>query len=147
MEVCQFHQYLIRLDGSGRQSLCNRKFLRRYTPILTPTVTRSILEDIALIPRPPLLRPADPPGIYSPPPVPTTPTTHPRQLDVAGRSTAPHATSQDHTLAATHASATHHLNRSSHDPTKINQATKATGPASLYYSVLTTPMVSRLGWR
>ena len=75
VEVRQFHQYLIRLDGSGRQSLRNRKFLRRYTPIHIPTVRRSILEDIALIPRPSLLRPANPPGILSPPPVPTTPVT------------------------------------------------------------------------
>ena len=72
VEVGQFHQYLIRLDGSVRQSLHNRKFLWRYTPIHTPTVRRPILEDIALIPRPPLLRPADPPGIHSPLPVPTT---------------------------------------------------------------------------
>ena len=75
VEVRQLHQYLIRLDGSGRQSLRNRKFLRRYTPIHTPTVRRSILVDSALIPRSPLLRPADPPGIHSPLPFPTTPIT------------------------------------------------------------------------
>ena len=82
VEVRQFHQYLIRLDGSGRQSLRNRKFLRRHTHIHTPTVRRSILEDIALIPRPPLLRPADPPEstahhLSQPAPLPLSQTTHP----------------------------------------------------------------------
>ncbi len=77
VEVRQFHQYLVRLDGSGRLSLRNRKFLRRYTPIHTPTVRRSILDDITLIPQPTQApspsRPIDPPGIPSPPPAPTIP--------------------------------------------------------------------------
>ena len=32
VEVRQFHQYLVRMDGSGRLSLRNRKFLRKYVP-------------------------------------------------------------------------------------------------------------------
>ena len=151
VEVRQFHQYLIRLDGSGRQSLHNRKFLRRYTPIHTPTVRRSILEDIALIPRPPLLRPADPPRIHSPPPVPTIPITpQPDHTPTLDNWTSPDAPQQSTPPART----TPLLppmppqpTTSTEAPTKINQATKATRPASLYYSVLTTPMVSRLGWR
>lgn len=34
IEVRQFDQYLIRIDGSGRVTLRNRKFLRKYIPII-----------------------------------------------------------------------------------------------------------------
>ena len=34
IEVRQFHQYAIRMDGSGRVTLRNRRFLRRYTPVV-----------------------------------------------------------------------------------------------------------------
>ena len=34
IEVRQFHQYVIRVDGSGRVTLRNRRFLRRYTPVV-----------------------------------------------------------------------------------------------------------------
>ena len=50
IEVRQFHQYLIRTDGSGRQTLRNRKFLRKYIPMYQPAKRRSILEDIAHLP-------------------------------------------------------------------------------------------------
>ena len=33
IEVRQFDQYVVRVDGSGRITLCNRKFLRRYVPV------------------------------------------------------------------------------------------------------------------
>ena len=33
IEVKQFDQYMVRVHGSGRATLRNRKFLRRYTPI------------------------------------------------------------------------------------------------------------------
>ena len=36
IEVCQFHQYLIKIDGSGRQTLRNRKFLRKFIPMYQP---------------------------------------------------------------------------------------------------------------
>ena len=36
VEVKQFHQYLVRIDGSGRLSLRNRQFLRRFTLASTP---------------------------------------------------------------------------------------------------------------
>ncbi len=42
----QFHQYLIRIDGSGRQTLRNRKFVRKITPVHPPAVHRSILDDL-----------------------------------------------------------------------------------------------------
>ena len=43
IEVRQFDQYVVKVDGSGRVTLRNRKFLRRYTPVQSqrPTVTIS----------------------------------------------------------------------------------------------------------
>ena len=35
IEVRQYDQYLIRVDGSGRVTLRNRKFLRKYLPVVT----------------------------------------------------------------------------------------------------------------
>ena len=34
VEVKQFDQYIVRVDGSGRATLRNRKFLRKYVPII-----------------------------------------------------------------------------------------------------------------
>ena len=41
VEVRQFDQYVIRVDGSGRVTLRNRKFLRKYVPVIprAPVVT------------------------------------------------------------------------------------------------------------
>ena len=41
VEVRQFDQYVIRVDGSGRVTLRNRKFLRKYVPVVphSPLVT------------------------------------------------------------------------------------------------------------
>ena len=38
IEVCQFHQYLVRLAGSGRATLRNRKFLRKCAAPSPPAV-------------------------------------------------------------------------------------------------------------
>ena len=46
IEVRQFHQYLIRVDGSGRQTLRNRQFLRKYIPVYQPAKRRSIIDDM-----------------------------------------------------------------------------------------------------
>ena len=37
VEVRQFDQYVARVDGSGRATLRNRKFLRKYTPVISRT--------------------------------------------------------------------------------------------------------------
>lgn len=50
IEVRQFHQYLIKIDGSGGQTLRNRKFLRKFTPVYQPSKRTSLLEDIACLP-------------------------------------------------------------------------------------------------
>ena len=41
IEVKQFDQYVVRVDGSRRVTLRNRKFLRKYIPALDPTPTAS----------------------------------------------------------------------------------------------------------
>ena len=40
IEVRQFDQYVVRVDGSGRVTLRNRKFLRLYTPYVAPAAPR-----------------------------------------------------------------------------------------------------------
>ena len=45
VEVRQFDQYVVRVDGSGRVMLRNRKFLRKYMPIQPCVQPRSILTD------------------------------------------------------------------------------------------------------
>ena len=83
VEVKQFHQYLVRIDGSGRLSLRNRQFLWRFTQASTPSDRRTILEDLATIPRPstmtppPVLPPQPIPSTPSPPPIPDTSQTPP----------------------------------------------------------------------
>ena len=51
VEVKQFDQYRIRVDGSGRLTLRNRKFLRSYTPVHIKPPRRSIVEDLGYLPR------------------------------------------------------------------------------------------------
>ena len=66
IEVRQFHQYVIRVDGSGRVTLRNRQFLRRYTPV----VERG---PIILSPGPlslPYTNPAGPASQHKPTPAP-----------------------------------------------------------------------------
>ena len=58
VEVKQYHQYQIRVDGSGRLTLRNRRYLRKFTPATALTAHRSILEDIAYAPVPHLPQPA-----------------------------------------------------------------------------------------
>ena len=50
IEVRQFHQYLIRIDGSGRQTLRNRKFLTKFVPVYQLAKRMSIIDDIAYVP-------------------------------------------------------------------------------------------------
>ena len=50
IEVCRFHKYVIRINGSGRQTLRNHKVLRKYTPVYQQSKRMFILEDIAHLP-------------------------------------------------------------------------------------------------
>ena len=50
IEVRQYHQYVIRVDSSGRITIRNCKFLRKYTPIHQPDRRRCILDDLKYVP-------------------------------------------------------------------------------------------------
>ena len=46
IEVRQFDQYVTRVDGSGRITIRNRKFLRRYTPVRKTPPLRLLSDDL-----------------------------------------------------------------------------------------------------
>ena len=48
VEVRQFDQYVIRMDGSGRVTLRNRKFLRKYVPVYPQKPSTTINQGIIL---------------------------------------------------------------------------------------------------
>lgn len=50
VEVRQFDQYAVRIDGSGRTSLRNRKFLQKFVPVQQPKEKRSVFEDLRFLP-------------------------------------------------------------------------------------------------
>lgn len=54
VEVRQFDQYVVRVDGSGRVTLRNRKFLRKYVPVY-PSVLPS--DDLKNLTPPPSYKP------------------------------------------------------------------------------------------
>ena len=51
-EVHQFDQYVVRVDGSGRITLCNHKFLRQYVPVQTQPPRHTIDDDLWHITKP-----------------------------------------------------------------------------------------------
>ena len=48
IEVKQFDQYVIKIDGSNRVTLRNRKFLRKYLPAVTPAPKRTLYQDLLI---------------------------------------------------------------------------------------------------
>ena len=46
VEVKQFDQYVVRVDGSGRVTLRNRKFLRKYVPVHSTTLPSKDLQSL-----------------------------------------------------------------------------------------------------
>jgi len=46
IEVRQFDQYVVRVDGSGRMSTRNRKFLKKYIPVQTKPPRHAIDDDL-----------------------------------------------------------------------------------------------------
>ena len=46
VEVLQFDQYVVRVDGSGRTTLRNRKFLRKYILVIGRSPNLTIDEDL-----------------------------------------------------------------------------------------------------
>ena len=80
IEVRQFDQYVLRIDGSGRITLCNRKFLRRYVPIKAPQPQCTIYDDfshITQLPAKPAASPTQRPTTC----LPTTPTSNQPTLE------------------------------------------------------------------
>jgi len=63
IEVCRYHQYVVRVDVSGRITIRNCRFLRKYTPVFQPDRRKSILDDLKYLPT----NSVDPPS-----PTPTT---------------------------------------------------------------------------
>lgn len=51
VEVRQFHQYVVKVDGSGRVTIRNRKFLRKYEPFQARKPVRSIDDENKLLKR------------------------------------------------------------------------------------------------
>ena len=50
IEVKQFNQYLVRVDGSNRVTLRNRKFLRKFIPVYEPKTRLTIHDDLRYLP-------------------------------------------------------------------------------------------------
>ena len=46
VEVRQYDQYMVKVDGSNHTTLRNRRFLRHFTPLKPDIQTRSVLEDL-----------------------------------------------------------------------------------------------------
>ena len=72
IEVRQYHQYVIRMDGSGRITTRNRKFLRKYTPVHQDDRHGCILDDLTYLPT------GNSPGQSSAPTTPTDVSHQPR---------------------------------------------------------------------
>ena len=51
MEVRQFDQYVIRIDGYSRVTVWNQKCLRNYTPVYAPAAKQTIETDVNHMPR------------------------------------------------------------------------------------------------
>jgi hypothetical protein len=60
VEVRQFHQYVVRVDGSGRVTLRNRQHLRQFTPFSSPPTGGAVLEPSPVVQPNPIPRPNDP---------------------------------------------------------------------------------------
>ena len=52
IEVRQFDQYVVRVDGSGRVTPRNRKFLRHYVPVVPRSLPAPTVSHTTNIPRP-----------------------------------------------------------------------------------------------
>ena len=66
IEVRQFNQYLVKMDGSGRVTLRNRKFLRKFIPVQPREPRLTIHNDLPFQPHPPSSSPTTTPP-FSPP--------------------------------------------------------------------------------
>ena len=96
IEVRQYHQYIIRMDGSNRITIRNRRFLRKYIPAHRPDRRRTILDDLRYLPT---SNPSD-----QSQPTPTTPTNTPIHPNAPSNSPSelPETSTSPHLLITTH---------------------------------------------
>ena len=81
IEVRQHNQYVIRVDGSGRVTIRNRKFLRKYIPVMARPPRRTITQNPYPLGTPPCRTQGNVPTIQDykpagPPPTSEAPTTN-----------------------------------------------------------------------
>ena len=88
IEVRQFDQYVVRVDGSGRVTLRNRKFLRKYSPVISRSPLAMVPGPAAVPTLPPHARPVH---MSSPRP----PTGMPKPASLVPQSTGPPAAQND----------------------------------------------------
>lgn len=126
IEVKQFDQYVIRLDGSRRVTLRNRKFLRKFIPAVTDTPTWSPSaheEQLPAIPPKDQGTPDTPSSGIPAPPVPRTQTPPPRPTHPEPPPSVP--TTPRPTPHATPAKSAPHARRSIHPLTEHTPPTEA----------------------
>ena len=75
IRVRQFDQCVVRVDGSGRVTICNRKYLRKYIPVSHQPPRHTISDDLWLATTFPRLRRS--PDPQPPRPLPVTSTQRP----------------------------------------------------------------------
>ena len=86
IEVRHYDQYVIRVDGSRRVTLRNRKFLRKYIPVIAPRAKLTLDGDIGL----PRSMPSSPEQSNGPPGTPMpTPTCQPPSANSPVRTPSP----------------------------------------------------------
>ena len=73
IEVRQFHQYVIRVDGTGRVTLRNRQHLRKFTPFMNKSPSSPVYPPTVPVsstrPHEPSNTVHQPPGPHLPPPI------------------------------------------------------------------------------
>ena len=93
IEVRQFDQYVIRVDGSGRMTTRNRKFLRKYIPVQSTPPRRTLDEDLrhlaTLPPRPTTPTSSSPSLLELQPPSSEQPQGHPPHAVIVPEHTSP----------------------------------------------------------
>ena len=77
IEVRQFDQYVVRVDGSGRVTIRNRKFLRKYLPVHLQPPWHAFKDDLRLANN--LHKSGRSPSPQPPGPPPITPATEPSE--------------------------------------------------------------------
>jgi hypothetical protein len=112
VEVRQFDQYVVRVDGSGRVTLRNRKFLRKYIPV---------------IPRAPLLMA---PGPTTPPAVPRPATQYPKHTPPAQARKQIHVPPDTSATPPTMPPAVNHPTNTRHPPSQDDVEPTITPPNS-----------------